>query len=134
MTGLILENNRKQRFATRLFWMRSPPMALNLFFAAGERVDNPAGLSLVGDWGLAGHAVGNHTYSHSDFNEKSTTLAAFITDVERNEILLNKYHDVDTDYPIAAAQVPSGRVREGRFSGSRAHSDRSLPTGRRSAE
>ena len=61
----------------------------SILFAAGERVDNPAGMALVRDWGLAGHSVGNHTYSHSDFNEKSTTLAAFITDVERNETLLN---------------------------------------------
>ena len=59
----------------------------SMVFAAGARVDSPAGLVLVNDWGLAGHAIANHTYSHWDLNAHATKLSMFIHDVERNEAL-----------------------------------------------
>jgi|SRR5450631_3481430 peptidoglycan/xylan/chitin deacetylase (PgdA/CDA1 family) len=62
----------------------------SILFAAGERVDSPAGMLLVRDWGVAGHAVGNHTYGHRDFNATGMTLEGFIGDVERNEKLLGR--------------------------------------------
>jgi peptidoglycan/xylan/chitin deacetylase (PgdA/CDA1 family) len=60
----------------------------SILFAAGRNVDNPQGLALVRDWGIAGHAVANHTYSHLSLNAHDTTLPLFIADVERNEALL----------------------------------------------
>lgn len=60
----------------------------SILFAAGNRVDSPAGLKLVEDWSKAGHAVANHTYSHPNFCSERTTLKKFITDTERNELLL----------------------------------------------
>ncbi|MCP4115808.1 MAG: polysaccharide deacetylase family protein [Desulfobacteraceae bacterium] len=60
----------------------------SILFPAGKRVDSPAGLNLVRDWGKAGHAVGNHTYSHLNLCSKQTTLEQFITETERNEALL----------------------------------------------
>ena len=60
----------------------------SILFAAGKRVDSPEGLSLVKEWGNAGHAVGNHTYSHLNFGSEQTMLEAFCTDVEKNESLL----------------------------------------------
>jgi peptidoglycan-N-acetylglucosamine deacetylase len=61
----------------------------SILFAAGERVDSPPGMALVRAWGLAGHTVGNHTYSHRDFNTDGATLSWYIGDVERNERLLS---------------------------------------------
>jgi peptidoglycan/xylan/chitin deacetylase (PgdA/CDA1 family) len=61
----------------------------SILFAAGDRVDSPAGMALVRAWGLAGHAVGNHTYSHRDFNSAGTTLSWYIGDADRNERLLS---------------------------------------------
>jgi peptidoglycan/xylan/chitin deacetylase (PgdA/CDA1 family) len=61
----------------------------SILFAAGERVDSASGMALVRAWGLAGHAVANHTYSHRDFNAGGTTLGWYIGDVERNERLLS---------------------------------------------
>src|SRR4051812_35380464 len=46
----------------------------SVFFVAGGRVDSPAGLELVKNWGLAGHMVANHTYSHRNFNDPANTL------------------------------------------------------------
>ncbi|MBI9092901.1 MAG: polysaccharide deacetylase family protein [Desulfobacterium sp.] len=60
----------------------------SILFAAGKRVDSPVGLSLVRDWGKAGHTVANHTYSHLNFCSDQTTLEQFITDTEKNETLL----------------------------------------------
>lgn len=59
-----------------------------VLFAAGGRVDSPAGLSLVKAWGDAGHAVANHAYRHLDLAAATTTLDTFIADVERNDALL----------------------------------------------
>lgn len=60
----------------------------SILFAAGSRVDSPAGLQLVKDWGKRGHAIGNHTYAHLNFNSAKLSLDAFISDVEKNEALL----------------------------------------------
>lgn len=63
----------------------------SFFFPAGKRVDSrPAGLKLVKDWGNAGHAVANHTYSHLNFCAEKVTLEQFISDTERNERLLRE--------------------------------------------
>ncbi len=60
----------------------------SILFPAGKRIDSPAGLNLVRDWGKAGHAVANHTYSHLNFCSEQVTLEQFIADTEKNETLL----------------------------------------------
>jgi peptidoglycan/xylan/chitin deacetylase (PgdA/CDA1 family) len=60
----------------------------SILYAAGRNVDSPQGLALVRDWGLAGHAISNHTYSHRSLGARDTTLPLFIADVQRNEALL----------------------------------------------
>lgn len=60
----------------------------SILFALGKRVDSPVGLKLVKDWGKAGHAVANHTYSHFNFCSERVTLEQFITDTKKNEALL----------------------------------------------
>lgn len=83
---------RNQPFASS--WNTSILKALSnaqiksILFPAGNRVDSPAGLRLVSDWGKAGHAVANHTYSHLNFCSKKTTLEQFIIETEKNETLL----------------------------------------------
>lgn len=60
----------------------------SILFPAGKIIDSQDGLKLVRDWGKAGHAVGNHTYSHINFCSDRVTLEQFITDTEKNETLL----------------------------------------------
>ena len=59
-----------------------------ILYPAGHNVDSPEGLALVRDWGLAGHAIGNHTYSHRSLGAREMTLPLFVADVERNEAVL----------------------------------------------
>jgi peptidoglycan/xylan/chitin deacetylase (PgdA/CDA1 family) len=62
-----------------------------VLFVTGKRVDNEAGRNLVAALDHAGHAVGNHSYSHLFFNDAETTLAQFESDVLKNEPLIRNY-------------------------------------------
>ena len=62
----------------------------SILFPAGKRIDSPAGLGLVLDWGRAGHAVANHTYSHLNFCSEKTTIEQFIIETKKNETLLKE--------------------------------------------
>jgi peptidoglycan/xylan/chitin deacetylase (PgdA/CDA1 family) len=68
-------------------------------FVCGKRVDSEDGRSLVTEWDRAGHGIGNHSYSHLNFNasgradagEANVTLADFEADALRNEPLIRSY-------------------------------------------
>jgi peptidoglycan/xylan/chitin deacetylase (PgdA/CDA1 family) len=70
-----------------------------ILFVCGKRVDSDAGRSLVAEWDHAGHDIGNHSYSHLNFNasghansgEANVTLADFESDAIRNEPLIRGY-------------------------------------------
>lgn len=59
-------------------------------FPAGRIVDSPAGIDLVRAWGLAGHVIGNHTYSHANLGSSKVSIAAFVGDVQRQHALLDQ--------------------------------------------
>jgi len=59
-----------------------------MLFPAGRIVDSPEGMELVRRWGEAGHAVGNHTYSHRDLASAEVSVDTFAQDVLRAERLL----------------------------------------------
>lgn len=57
-----------------------------MLFPSGMALANPENLALVRAWGEAGHAVGNHTYSHGYLSKSDT--AHYFADVERAQALL----------------------------------------------
>jgi peptidoglycan/xylan/chitin deacetylase (PgdA/CDA1 family) len=59
-------------------------------FVCGMRVDSPQGKEILGQWDEAGHLICNHSYSHLNFNGK-TTYSDFAADFERNEPLIKPY-------------------------------------------
>jgi len=63
----------------------------SMIFPAGKIVDSHEGLELVRRWGQAGHAVGNHTFSHTDFNSPDATVDGFAADVLRADQLLGDF-------------------------------------------
>jgi len=72
----------------------------SILFVCGKRVDSDPGRQLVAAWDRAGHLIGNHSYSHLDFNAsadtdlgglKKVTLAQFEADALKNEPLIRDY-------------------------------------------
>jgi peptidoglycan/xylan/chitin deacetylase (PgdA/CDA1 family) len=62
-----------------------------VLFVTGKRVDSDAGRTLVSAWDQAGHAIGNHSYSHLFFNNTNITLDQFESDFLRDEPLIRNY-------------------------------------------
>jgi peptidoglycan/xylan/chitin deacetylase (PgdA/CDA1 family) len=60
-----------------------------VLFVTGKRADSDAGRSLIAAWDRAGHAVGNHSYSHFYFNNTEIGLAQFESDIVRDEPLIH---------------------------------------------
>jgi peptidoglycan/xylan/chitin deacetylase (PgdA/CDA1 family) len=60
-----------------------------MYFPAGKIVDSPEGRALVAQWASAGHAVGNHTYSHQNLGSASVSVEDFEADVLREQALFN---------------------------------------------
>lgn len=62
----------------------------------GNTVDNtPNGLVILQKWIKEGHDLGNHTFHHLDLAK--TESAAYITDIQKNESILNQLM-TDKDY------------------------------------
>lgn len=55
-------------------------------FIAGRHVDDEVGKKLVRDWGLAGHMIANHTYSHRNYN--GSGFDEYAKDILRAETLI----------------------------------------------
>ena len=60
-------------------------------FVTGRNIENVQGQQLLEAWDKAGHIIGNHTFSHQNFNSPSMTLEIFKQDIVRAEELLKGY-------------------------------------------
>ncbi|MCU1265425.1 MAG: Polysaccharide deacetylase [Acidobacteria bacterium] len=60
-------------------------------FVIGRNADSETGKNLLKEWDTAGHVIGNHTYSHRNYNDPRMTTAAYADDVLRAEIILKGY-------------------------------------------
>jgi hypothetical protein len=59
-------------------------------FVCGKRVDHPDGQALLGPWDDAGHLLCNHSYSHLNYQGK-TSFAEYAADFLRNEPIMAPY-------------------------------------------
>lgn len=60
-------------------------------FVCGMRIDDSNGKNLVHQWDTQKHLICNHSYSHSYFNAKSKTSAAFIADFHKGDSMIQHY-------------------------------------------
>ncbi len=74
----------------------------SILFVCGKRVNTRAGSQLIASWDRAGHLIGNHSYSHLNFNDsvdgdgsKAVRLAEFEADALKNEPLIRNYQHFD---------------------------------------
>lgn len=59
-------------------------------FVIGKNVEDVEGKDLLNEWNSAGHLIGNHTYSHKNFNTPEVSLDNYQQDTARaDEILKN---------------------------------------------
>lgn len=66
-----------QRNQALLDTLASQGVHAALLVTAGFGADRPEGLAMARAWGLAGHAVGNHTMTHLDLNNPAVTLEQY---------------------------------------------------------
>jgi peptidoglycan/xylan/chitin deacetylase (PgdA/CDA1 family) len=84
-------------------------------FVNGGTVDrNPTDGAALARWVGTGNLLGNHTYSHLDLARAG--VAAFLTDVDRNEPVLAKYGGDDRNWHVFRfpflQEGPTERARE----------------------
>ena len=60
-------------------------------FVIGRNIENDRGKAMLGDWDKAGHLIGNHTYSHRNYNAPEMTADEFYQDILRAEELLKAF-------------------------------------------
>jgi peptidoglycan/xylan/chitin deacetylase (PgdA/CDA1 family) len=60
-------------------------------FVVGRNADSETGEGLLKKWDTAGHLIGNHTYSHRNYNDARMTTAAYAEDVLRAEAVLKEF-------------------------------------------
>lgn len=60
-------------------------------FVIGRNIDSPEGKQLLSPWDKAGHMIGNHTYSHRNYNASGTVIEEYQQDILRAESLLKDF-------------------------------------------
>ena len=60
-------------------------------FVVGRNIEAQEGKDVIAAWDKAGHLIGNHTYSHRDFNAPKAEVKAYSEDILRAEALLKDF-------------------------------------------
>ena len=60
-------------------------------FVVGRNIDSDEGKELLTPWDKAGHLIGNHTYSHRNFNARETDVREYQKDILKAEALLKQF-------------------------------------------
>ena len=60
-------------------------------FVIGRNIDSDEGKQLLSHWDKAGHLIGNHTYSHRNYNASGTVIEEYQQDILRAESLLKDF-------------------------------------------
>jgi peptidoglycan/xylan/chitin deacetylase (PgdA/CDA1 family) len=60
-------------------------------FVIGRNIEDQEGKDLIAAWDKAGHLIGNHTYSHREFNAPEAEVKAYSEDILRAEALLKDF-------------------------------------------
>ena len=60
-------------------------------FVIGRNIESEEGKQLLSAWDKAGHLIGNHTYSHRNYNAPEAVIADYQQDILRAEALLKEF-------------------------------------------
>jgi peptidoglycan/xylan/chitin deacetylase (PgdA/CDA1 family) len=89
-SGNAVRLNGEERNQAILKELRERSVKAALFVRTSN-IDNDKGKELLNAWDTAGHLIGNHTYSHWDYNDAKITSEAFEQDILRSEALLKNF-------------------------------------------
>lgn len=67
-------------------------------FVCGMRIDNKEGENVLKAWDNEGHMIGNHTYSHKNFNKEEISFKEYSEDFLKVEPLIKKYKNFSAIY------------------------------------
>lgn len=62
-----------------------------ILFSSGYNKTTRKGKYVLSSWNNSGHLIANHTFSHLNFNSKTTTLERFKLELIQNDTIINKY-------------------------------------------
>lgn len=62
-----------------------------ILFSSGYNKENEKGKYVLSSWNDAGHLIGNHTYSHPNFNSKAVSIEHFESELIQNDTIIDKY-------------------------------------------
>lgn len=82
-------NLRWQEVNARMLAALARHRLKSVLFVCGMRIAQEGGHELIAAWDRAGHLIGNHSYSHLNFDQ--VTLPAFEADALRDEPLVRPY-------------------------------------------
>lgn len=60
-------------------------------FVIGRNIESDEGKQLLSAWDKTGHLIGNHTYSHRNYNAPEAVIADYQQDILRAEALLKEF-------------------------------------------
>ena len=60
-------------------------------FVVGRNIEAAEGKQLLSAWDKAGHLIGNHTYSHRNYNASDVDVPEYLKDILRAEALLKDF-------------------------------------------
>jgi len=61
-----------------------------IFFVKGSNKTDTKGQFLLNSWNDRGQRIGNHTFSHPDYNDKDETFEKFRNELLQNDSIINK--------------------------------------------
>ena len=64
-----------------------------MFFVRGYNKSNDKGRFLLESWDKMDHKIGNHTFSHPNYNNSEVTYEAFTADLLRNDSIIRNYNN-----------------------------------------
>lgn len=62
-----------------------------ILFSSGANKKTPKGEYVLNSWNNAGHLIGNHTFTHPNFNSNKTTLQDFEWELMANDSIIRPY-------------------------------------------
>ena len=87
----------------------------SVLFSMGHNKLDEKGMSLLASWNDRGHRIGNHTFSHPNYNSKTVTFEQFRDEFLKNDSLISKYSNYQRLFRFPYLKEGDTREKVDRF-------------------